>query len=153
MPHLAQQSLEDARANLVKWIQRQSPQGSLRNKVTLVFDGQNGLGHWSDQPIGLCIFFTTVQSADDYIKEKVTEAKRPKSIIVVTNDREIQYFVRAQGANILSVEQFLQQGKIGRTRGSNVSPSVSPESAKKISMRDRYKINQELEDLWINKEE
>jgi len=117
--------------------------------VTIVFDGDPEV--FGDAAIGAVnVVFTQGEPADDKIKSIVERSSSKKSTIVVTDDRDIQYAVRALGAGVSSVKAFLNQGN---------GPGVKPGSAKKsgrghekyIPKTDESKITDELGKIWLKR--
>lgn len=149
---LAELKLEDGRNGLVQLINRYRPQGSLRNTVTIVFDGQSGWG-WGcadgHQQSGMRVIFSSQQSADAKIKELIDRAGAPKSCVVVTNDREIQYYVRAAGAQVLAVEDFAGRLKPECERVR----TVAAHEEKQISKVVELKITDELSGIWLKRKQ
>ena len=136
--------LEDQRRHLIQWIESRAPQGSSRNMVTIVFDGKTDV--WGDAggASSIQIVFAQGQSADDKIIQMVEEAANKKNIVVVTDDRALQYSVRALGAKVSGVQTFLGQG-------SASAPVRQPESGKNISKTLEHKITSEFTQIWIEK--
>jgi predicted RNA-binding protein with PIN domain len=129
---------------LVRDIESGRPQGSAKNKVTLAFDGRQGRA----QPIQstvVDIIFTLDETADDRIIRMVQQSKNSKNMIVVTDDRGIQFAVRAAGAKLSPVKDFLL-----RMRGES-SKGTASSSAKVITQKAADKINEELKALWLKK--
>lgn len=137
---MAPKKLEDARDDLIRFIEIHRPQGSLNNTVTIVFDGQAGM---CGQPKSsqVKIVFSSGESADDYIKRAVSRLPHKKSTVVVTNDRDIKLYVRAQGARVKSVDEFLGIAK----------NSQATQDSKYISKTLEHKITTEFEQIWLNK--
>ena len=81
----------------------------------------------------------------------VDEATNRKSVIVVTNDRAVQYAVKALGAKAIEVGEFMIKGDPGLLK------SARPPSAKKqrqdppkdISLALEDEINKELKSFWL----
>src|SRR3989338_5991790 len=94
IPKLANGTLEEQRQKLIAYIEQLRPQGSPSNQVTIVFDGQPQMMQ-SLMRSPVKVTFSQNESADDKIKKLVYEAGNKKNIVVVTNDRDIQYAVRA----------------------------------------------------------
>jgi len=119
--------------------------------VTVVFDGQAGL--WSPpshSPVK--VIFTVDETADERIKNIVTQTKNKKQMVVVTNDRNIRYYVRALGASVVSVEDFISKLKPkGRPSPGTDKTKDVRETTKVIPKTLEYKITSELEDLWLKK--
>ena len=143
LPVLAQKTLEDARNDLIRFIEIHRPQGSFNNSVTIVFDGQIGMGGPPDAS-GVKIIFSSGESADDYIKRAVSRSPHKKSTVVVTDDRDIQFYVRAQGAQVKSVDEFLSRKEAEKN-------SEAAEDSKYISKTLEYKITAEFEQIWLTK--
>ncbi|MEK7083873.1 MAG: NYN domain-containing protein, partial [Patescibacteria group bacterium] len=96
-PAFASKSLKDGRQALIAFIERQRPQGSARNQVTVVFDGKPGMcGFPVVGEVG--VVFTEYETADDLIKYRVEEARNKKEIVVVTDDKQLLLYVRGLGA-------------------------------------------------------
>ncbi len=151
MPTLALGKLEDERKRLVHLIESRQPQGSLKNEVTIVFDGRVGI--WGGQHSSMVkVIFSENESADDRIKKIVAQSSNSKNFVVVTDDRDICYAVRACGARLMSVKDFL--GKIelpkGRSKMNHLKPLIAP---KDISKTLEFQITSELEGIWLKKKE
>jgi predicted RNA-binding protein with PIN domain len=146
MPEPSPAGLEDRRWRLIRFIEQYRPQGSARNSVTVVFDGAlesyGGMASTAAQ-----IIFSQGESADDKIKKLVAQAKNKKSIVVVTDDRDVQYAIRALGAKASGVKAFLLQGNgPGQPKPGKVSSALSE---KVISKRDESKITSEMREIWL----
>ncbi|MFH0762798.1 MAG: NYN domain-containing protein [Candidatus Omnitrophota bacterium] len=129
------------RAALVEFINSNKLTGSPNNRVTIVFDGYPDSEFSREEFQGVNIIFSRGQSADERIKAIVERSAGSKNIVVVSNDREIKFSVRALGARALAVEEF-----IGRKDRKRITPEpLKPE----ISHTQMYKINQELRKLWL----
>ena len=151
IPALAQKEFNESRLSLIRFLEVQQPQGSSNNQVILVFDGQPGIWNWNEPLSSLIkVVFSLGESADDYIKKYVGASAAKKSIVVVTDDKDIKFFVRAQGATVLSVVDFMgkAQAKEHNRRDSAVQKNTD---TKHISKTLEYKINAELEAIWLKK--
>jgi len=142
--------LEQQRNEFIRLIEIHRPQGSLKNNVTLVFDGKPGRSYPLESSV-VKVLFSEQQSADDKIKAIVEGSDNRKNVIVVTNDRDVQYAVRASGAKVLSVEDFLKRckkssGSVGQKRkiDQNDKPKIIPKTVE-------YNITTELEQVWVKK--
>jgi len=143
-------SLEDQRLQLVQFIEQCTPQGSRNNKVTIVFDGREeffgGMSSSASE-----IVFSQGGSADDLIKKIVTEAANAKSIVVVSDDRDVQYAVRALGAKVCSVKDFLRKKiRHSKEKSDSGNPTVSK---KHISKTDETNITTEMGEIWLDPED
>ena len=134
-------------------IELRRPQGSLRNSITVVFDGKTDVwGHESSNAVR--VIFSRHESADDKIKHLVAEAEHKKEIVVVTDDREVQYWVRSIGAGILRVKDFLPKLNLRDAR-PKTPPAyrTAKETKKNISYSLEHKITKEFEHIWLDKKQ
>lgn len=150
VPVLTLKTPEDQRYGLIRFIEQKKPQGSLKNKVTIVFDGRAGRGGRPESSV-VEIIFSQDESADDRIKRMVEDAKHKKNIVVITDDRDIQYAVGASGAQVLGVKAFLAKMQPSTRKNSLSSGTVS--EAKLISKTLEEKITSEFETIWLKKKE
>ena len=154
MPSSDALRLEDRRHQLVRFIEFRRPQGSLRNPVTIVFDGK--AGHWSGtDSSGVRVVFSEGETADTRIVRMVSQAPNKKTMVVVTDDREIQYAVRALGAQVSGVQEFL--GRVlkssAKMKGGKKESGSSQERGsqeKYISQTLAHTITSEFEKIWLN---
>ena len=124
------------------------PQGSSQNSLTVVFDGKEEF--FGSQAQGsVKVIFSQGQSADDLIKKIVEQSAIKKTWVIVSDDKEIRFYVRALGANVLTVREFTRTLS-GKSKQSRQRPSQG-EPGKYISLTQEARINQELERLWIKK--
>lgn len=144
MPALGELSLEAQRESLIRFLEIRRPQGSSRNDVTVVFDGREDV-FGGGLPGPVRVIFSKTGTADHVICRIVEE--RPKeNWVVVTDDREIQFAVKAAGARIMKVAAFLEKGK------GPAPKSGKPASPKNgLNTRQQMKINDELKNIWLNK--
>ena len=157
MPELSVLKLEDGRRGLVRFVEANRPQGSFRNSITIVFDGQAGI--WGGETSGeVRVLFSRGPScnetADDLIKDMVERASTPGEIVLVTDDRDLGSFCRAHGTQLWSVAQFLAQArKTGAILKTGARPNGKASRAaadtKTLSDRTANKINAELSTLWL----
>jgi len=144
MPTLIQLELDQQRLSLVRHIEQYNPQGSSRNSITIYFDGRPGRA----QPIvstSVKIIFTQDRSADDRIKQAVKSSANSRRLVVVTDDRDIQYSICAHGARVVTVAEFL--GRLTRKNAGTAAEGP----VKKIDPSAQEEINDELKSLWLKK--
>lgn len=147
MPASKLDKLEDQRRALIRFIETEAPQGSRKNAVTVVFDGsQDAFGGMDTSEVK--VIFSSGESADDRIRKIVAASGNAKNIVVVTDDREIQYAVGALGAKVSSVKEFLGAGK-PRGQKKKQTKSSASEPEKYISKTDEARINAEMGDIWL----
>lgn len=146
MPLSALKKLEDQRQQLIQWLESAQPQGSSRNVVTLVFDGRSDVWGVAHSSSSIQVIFSHEETADQKIVRMVDAARNKKNIVVVTDDRSIKYAVRALGAQVSSVQEFLGKAKVSE----GVARSVpQPQAGKHISKTLEYKITSEFEKIWL----
>lgn len=144
-------AIDAGRERLIRAIETRQPHGSSRNAVTVVFDGKPGK---VSAPLSATVrvLFSYEQSADDQIKALAADALHPREVVVVTNDREIQRHVRASGAAVWSVSEFMSKMKTVAAGGpAALTPSGETAGRKGLSKVLEHKINSELNRLWLSK--
>lgn len=140
IPKLLEYKLENQREGFIRLIQTQNFVGSVRNQITVVFDGQADIyGHKKYD--GLGVVFSQNESADDKIKALVKSCANRKNVRVVTDDRALQYSVRALGAKTVCVKDFLSP--------SSAQIRENKPGKKSIHEEVKLQINAELEDIWL----
>src|SRR3989338_5784204 len=134
--------MSGARQKLIQFLERERPQGSVRNRVTIVFDGRaDVIGDWrgvSHQ--GIRVIFTEGESADDRILKLIEGEKEPSQTVIVTDDRELSYRARQSRAKTSSVNEFLEKRKLKETPCSDLNPD------------EAMKITQELAKRWLGRQ-
>jgi len=128
----------------MRLIDTERPQGSKKNAVTIVFDGKDDC-FFEKSKYSTDVIFSKRETADDLIKRLVKRSHNPKGIILVSDDRELGFSVRMQGAKILKVADFLS--KITSRRRQQ--KKIRMEERKEISQTDKSVINEELKKVWI----
>lgn len=147
-PCLADLALRDGRASLLHWIHVHQPQGSVRNSLTVVYDGNPE--HFGNESSGqVKVVFANYQSADDYIKSAVDQAQDKKKFVVVSDDRGITLYVRSLGASVLSVKEFAPQLFSNKVPASKKMNGKTVPFIKNISVNLTKKINDEFEKIWL----
>ncbi len=146
-------TLEDGRAALIRFISDRRPHGSGCNSITVVFDGKEDVYFSGNQAwTGVGVFFTKGISADDHIRVSVEEAADPRSIICVTDDRELALACRHRGATTWSVAQFAARGhREENSPARHAARTRAGEDGKHISSVVAQRIDQELLALWSRK--
>ena len=137
---LSHRSLEKCRERLVRFIKKERPQGSLKNKVTIVFDGNPEVDGFvaaerssALSPYPIEVIYTHTMSADDFIVRLVQKADHPKAVVVVSDDKEVRDKTRLLGAKILSVQAFLGIKKQPRRYYAPDKPELTYEEEKEIA--------------------
>ena len=76
-------------------------------KLTVVFDGPPEPGRPKVQAIGgVTVVYAAPRSADEEIVRRIREARDPRGVTVVTDDRALSTAVAAAGARTADVEVF-----------------------------------------------
>ncbi len=142
---------KDKRPLLIKFIEEKRPCGSKNNKVTIIFDGEGppldyGLSGALVKGQNLDIIFSHNETADDKIREMVSRAKNPKNMVVVTDDREIKFFIKSYGARAEGVEEFIEKAK-GSSQELHQELQETPKV--ELTYTQVEKINEELKRIWL----
>lgn len=83
-----------------------------RKKLTVVFDGPPDGGRPKVQALGdVTVVYAAPRSADEEIVRRVREARDPRGVVVVTDDRALSSAIAAAGARVRSVEDFRREGE------------------------------------------
>lgn len=139
--------LKDQRSALIKFIQEKRPCGSINNRITIVFDAKKAKSDFLEQKTlnkksNIEIIFSNNESADEKIKNMVDKSHNPKKIVVVSDDRDIQFFIRACGARSMSSEEFVNKANPERK-------AIKTPPAMELNHSQAAKINQELKKIWL----
>jgi len=144
---------EEARLGLVGLIESRRPQGSTKNTVTIVFDGHKSIDS-QENYLTVKVLFSRDRTADDRIKSIVEESSNSKNIIVITDDRDIQYAVRALGAKVQKVNEFLAKLKPeAKQKGKRVEKNKSEPASKYISKTLEHDINEQMKKIWLKEKD
>ncbi|MFN7170047.1 MAG: NYN domain-containing protein [Candidatus Omnitrophota bacterium] len=105
---LGKRSFRD-REDFILFLETERPYGSRNNKVTVVFDGREGV--WVKRRFTeIEVIFACGETADERIKEMVEKLPK-KNLVVISNDNEIKYFAKIQGVRAMGAEEFLAKIK------------------------------------------
>ena len=78
-----------------------------RRRLTVVFDGPPETGHAKVQAFGdVQVVYAAPRSADEEIVRRIREARDPRGVTVVTDDRALASAVSAAGARIAGIDDF-----------------------------------------------
>jgi len=116
----------------------------MKNKVTIVFDGYPTMNN-PLQPSGDCgLVFSQDESADDRIREMVEHAANPKIVIVITDDRSVQFHAKAAGASVMGVEEFIT------AKAASAAAKLQKADRKiELSAVDAARINNEFRKILL----
>lgn len=151
-PALATAKLEEGRNRLCRLISSQRPQGSRNNAVTVVFDGRSDFSG-GETTAGVRVVFSRDETADEKIKRIVAGEKNRKNTVVVSDDRELRYYVRALGARVVGVKEFLGRGGAADVIRSGIRGKKGPgtNAPKHISKSLEHQITTELRQIWLGR--
>jgi predicted RNA-binding protein with PIN domain len=133
--------IHDSRFALIQFLRINKPCGSPKHKVTVVFDGYSN--DLSLSGLEFEVIFSCEDSADERIKKIVEKERLPKSLIVVSDDRQIRDFARLCGVISLGIEDFLNPPS-----KKSASRKIDQEKTQ-LSYSAAHKINEELKRLWL----
>lgn len=129
------------RQEFIAYLRRRNLTGSRNNKVTVVFDGGPHYDEFLNEK-EYSVVFSLDESADEVIKRRISRTGNKKQLVIVTDDREIIYFARGEGAQFMRGKEFLALKK-------HKAP-VSGDSPKKhISAALQAEITEELKKQWL----
>jgi len=136
--------IKDPQRALLEFIKDRRLGKKSKSKITVVFDGYPQVSAQNLEETDINMVFSREETADARIKRMVETSKNPKNIVVVSDDREIIFFVKSIGSRSIGVEEF-------------INPQVKPQRKKEdlikpeLNFSQINKINQELKALWLDK--
>jgi predicted RNA-binding protein with PIN domain len=135
--------LKDQRVALLMMLKEKKSYLGKKSKITVVFDGKKDnfdISYRKDEDIE--IVFTHNESADDWIKDKVKSLKDVKDTVVVSDDKEIIFFVKSYVKSYMGVEEFMEKFSPSKAKPDDF---IKPE----LSYKEILEINEELKRIWI----
>lgn len=134
---------KEIQKDLLRFILEERLTGSSKNKIKIVFDGYHPsfLPERNDNSVN--VIFSGEQTADQKIKEIVESAYNPKTIVVVSDDRQIKFFAKTAGAKSLSIEEFVGIDSLAADNGKE------NQQKKELTYSQVQKINEELRKIWL----
>ena len=134
------------RDGFIQYIKVSQPFGSIKNKVSVVFDGKAGVvSEIKPSHSFLNVFFSKNESADDMIVRIVKKERNQSETIVVTDDREVKEKVKLLGCSTLSVFEFFNE----LTRVKNHQEKEKPD----LNSKEGKNITEEMKKIWGISEE
>ncbi|MGD0335903.1 MAG: NYN domain-containing protein [Candidatus Omnitrophota bacterium] len=130
-------------ASLVTFIISRRLTGSSKNKVTIVFDGYPLKGHSVPEGENFDIIFSRVITADEKIKKIVESLGNRRSIVVVSDDRQLQFTVKSLGARCMGIEDFI----CGQAEKRRIKREETVKA--ELNFTQIGEINTELRRLWL----
>ncbi len=139
----------DPRLTLIESLRTERLTGSQRNKIIVVFDGYPDSSQGAYDDSSARIVFSRQHTADERIIEIVEHSLNPKNTVVVSDDREIKFFIKQAGAKALSVEEFLNPIFVKLNRIDGGKKNEPDPLDHELTYSQKHKINQELRKLWL----
>jgi len=135
---------------LLRFIRSRRLTGSPKNQVLLVFDGYPGKQAAEPDGAEASFIYAKSQTADEKIKRIVETSSHPRNILVVSDDKEIRFVVRALGARPVSIEEFIVPELEGGVRSGARKKKHEEDTLKQeLTFTQANQINQELRRLWL----
>ncbi|MGE5280254.1 MAG: NYN domain-containing protein [Deltaproteobacteria bacterium] len=145
-PAFEGKTLRESRRRLCAFLEGRRPHGSVRNKLTVVFDGSARVAA-GEEPWPFEVVYSVGEKADDVILARVRAARQPKNCVVVTDDKALAFIVRKYGAAAVSVAYFLGAAAAARqARPQETAQRLYPD----VAARER--ITREMARIWLKKE-
>ncbi len=132
--------LQTQRENLLRFLELARPASSAHNQITVVFDGREDVDSppWRGK---VRVIFSKGTDADAVIKQRVDDMANGRDAVVVTDDRDIQKWVRASKAKVMSCADFL--ALTTKSQREARAPAKTDLDSSSITY-----INDELKRLW-----
>ncbi len=143
---------KDSRRALLELIKIKRLAGSPRNKITVVFDGYPNLSSKNLDEFDINVIFSRKETADARIKQIVQTQGNPRNVVVVSDDKQIKFFIKSAGARSMGVEEFIQPAskQAGRIGSKKKLQDEERDLIKtELSYTQMDKINQELKAIWL----
>lgn len=105
-----------------------------RKSLTVVFDGPPGAGRPKVQAFGtVTVVYAAPRSADEEIVRRIREAREPRGVTVVTDDRMLATEAASAGARTMGVDVFARDAS---TRLSTAPEARSDKPAAGLGVAD-----------------
>lgn len=105
-----------------------------RKKMTVVFDGPPDGGRPKVQTLGdLTVVYAAPRTGDEEILRRIQEARDPRGLTVITDDRGLQSAVRAAGARTAGIDVYRKDAE--KRLGSSPTP-VNDKASAPVNARD-----------------
>lgn len=146
--YLSEKRLRRGREELIRYIEVYRPQGSIKNKVTIVFDGSPDVNPARQrQSLVADVIFTKGKTADDMILKMIEQSSNPKHIVVVTDDKELKFNAKALNANTIAVKDF-----IGRRKKKEIKVQHKASDKPPLGSEVSQEIIEELKKIWLKED-
>lgn len=141
LPNLEIKILKEGRDNLYSIIKTKKPQGSLKNKVIIVYDGKPQYKAKISRQENIEVIFSYNEPADEVIKNIIKNSNNPHNITLITDDRELKEFATLHNANAVSVRDFFKRAKIK-------TDEIHIKEKTKLTLKKQKQITEELLKTW-----
>ena len=143
--------IKDSRFALLEFIKYKRLCGSPKNKITVVFDGFPKISEEKNWDAEINVIFSRQDSADERIKRIVENSGDFKNIVVVSDDKEIRFFVKSVGARARGVEEFINPANLAQARIKRKGrlKDEGDLAGLELTFSQRQKINEELKKIWL----
>ena len=132
--------LNQTREGFLQFIKNSQLFGSMRNKISIVFDGAIGVTAKSKKSYTpIKVFFSKDRTADERIVNMVKQEKHPKSVFVITDDRELKEKVSLLGCSTMSVQEFFK---------TNTKKEETEKEKRDPSSSEAKTITEEMKKEW-----
>src|SRR5262245_59693704 len=136
---LVRRDQEAAREQFVALVNQKRPADATR--VYVVFDAHRAKAHNTetgrqDTYRGAVHMVFARETADAWIQRRIREASDPGMITVITSDNAIIATVRAYGAHLLRVRDFLQLSSRRKASGPAQRPGPADDKPERLSRRE-----------------
>lgn len=141
LPNLEIKTLKDGRDDLYSIIKTKRPQGSLKNKVIIVYDGKPQYKAKISRHENIEVIFSQDEPADELIKRLIKNSNNPHNITLITDDRELKEFAMLYKVNPISVRDFFKRAKIKMDE-------IHIKEKTKLTLEKQKQITEELLKKW-----
>ena len=149
-PLFKHKRLQEARAGFLAFVELKRPHGSQKNRLAIVFDGSAQVFGYREN-YSFEVIFTAGETADEKIKEMVASFDRPKDIVVVTDDRELLFSVRALQAKTMGTVEFLNKARREDRTPKKSNGFSDAQDGSNLNIVEREKITEEVSRIWLKK--
>ncbi|MFC1699724.1 NYN domain-containing protein [Candidatus Omnitrophota bacterium] len=140
VPELKGKRLRSQREWLIRRLESAQAQNKQFKELTVVFDGPSQVvAPQIHSPVR--VIFSRGADADKKIKQMIESSTFARDITVVSDDREVRFYISSVGAKKSSVREFLNK----------VNQPSKQKSSFKLNHQAAQEINQELAQIWLKK--
>jgi predicted RNA-binding protein with PIN domain len=144
----ATRKIRGSPAALINLINSDNLCGSLKNKITIVFDGYPAASCPEKENARIRVIFSRNHSADEVIKKIIEKAPDYKNTVVVSDDKEIAGFVKSCRVKTMGAGEFLCRPEARAAGASGNSKTKSQDIKPELNYSQIAEINAELKKLW-----